>query len=454
MISVINPATGREERTFEEMSEAAVAEKITQAYTAHQQLAAMSFAARADCMRKAGKILYDRQEEFATLMSREMGKVRTQARAEVEKCAWNCLYYADHAERFLQDEFVATDAAKSYVHHEPLGVILAIMPWNFPFWQVIRFAAPALMAGNTALLKHASNVPGCALALEEIFRDAGFPQGAFSALLIPTESVESIIAHRLVRAVTLTGSTRAGAAVGAAAGKYLKKTVLELGGSDPYLILADADLELAAQVCTRSRMQNNGQSCIAAKRFIVVKEVYDDFLALLVEKMKAYEMGDPLDDTTQLGPLARTDLRDELHEQVQRSIELGAHCILGGKVPARPGAFYPPTILTEVRKDSPAYHEELFGPVASVIKAWDEEEAILIANDTDFGLGAAVFSRDTDRAERIAREQLRAGCVFVNGMVKSDPRLPFGGIKDSGYGRELSHQGIKEFVNIKTVYLA
>lgn len=454
MISVINPATGQQERTFEEMSEPAVAERITLAHTAHQTLARTTFAQRAEWMRKAGKILYDRQEEFATLMTREMGKVRKQARAEVEKCAWNCLYYADHAEGFLRDEFVATDAAKSYVHHEPLGVILAVMPWNFPFWQVVRFAAPALMAGNTALLKHASNVPGCALALEEIFREAGFPTGAFSALLIPTEAVEGVIAHRLVRAVTLTGSERAGAAVAAAAGKHLKKAVLELGGSDPYLVLADADLELAAQVCTRSRMQNNGQSCIAAKRFIVVREVYEDFLALLIEKMEAYEMGDPLDDQTMLGPLARADLRDELHNQVKRSLELGAHCVLGGYIPERAGAYYPPTILTEVRKDSPAYHEELFGPVASVIKAWDEEEAIMIANDTDFGLGGAVFSRDTERAERIAREQLRAGCVFVNSMVKSDPRLPFGGIKDSGFGRELSHHGLKEFVNIKTVYLA
>lgn len=454
MPTTINPYTGKKEKTYPAMEPAEVTEIIAATHKTFLSYRHTGMDERAGWLREAAKQLYDRKEELARLMVKEMGKLLTAAEAEIEKCAWNCLFYADNAERFLQPEFVATDASKSYVSHEPLGVVLAIMPWNFPFWQVFRFAAPALMAGNTAVLKHASNVPGCAMAIEDIFRSAGFPENAFRTLLIPSEQVEEVIANRLVRAVTLTGSEAAGREVAAAAGRHLKKVVLELGGSDPYLILEDADLDLAAQVCARGRLLNNGQSCIGAKRFIAVEEVYEDFLERFRQRMEEAVMGDPMDPRTDLGPLARKDLRDQLHEQVQASIRNGARCLIGGEIPDRPGAFYPPTILTEVRKDMPAYSEELFGPVASVIRAWDEEEAILIANDTDFGLGAAVFTRDVARGERIAREKLEAGCCFVNAMVKSDPRLPFGGIKDSGYGRELSHQGIKAFVNIKTVYIA
>jgi succinate-semialdehyde dehydrogenase/glutarate-semialdehyde dehydrogenase len=387
-------------------------------------------------------------------MTMEMGKPVMGGVAEAEKCAWVCDYYAQEAERVLADQEVESDASRSFVTFQPIGVVLAVMPWNFPFWQVFRFAAPNLMAGNAGLLKHASNVPGCALAIEDVFREAGFPDGLFRSLLIPGSRVDGVIENPLVRAVTLTGSTPAGQAVAAKAGAVLKKTVLELGGSDPYVILEDADLETAASVCATARLINSGQSCIAAKRFVVVEAVREEFEKRFVAAMAATKMGDPMEEDTVVGPQARTDLRDELHDQVVRSIDAGARCVLGGKIPSGPGAYYPPTVLTDVAPGMPAYVEELFGPVASVIPVPDEVEALRVANDSCFGLGAAVFTRDREKGTRIAREELEAGACFVNAFVRSDPRLPFGGVKESGYGRELSPFGILEFVNIKTVWVA
>jgi succinate-semialdehyde dehydrogenase/glutarate-semialdehyde dehydrogenase len=404
-------------------------------------------------MRRAAQILRDRAEEYGRLMTLGMGKPVRDGRAEAQKCAWVCDYYADNAGAFLQEEVIETDARKSFVTFQPLGVVLAVMPWNFPFWQVFRFAAPALMAGNVGVLKHASNVFGCALAIEDIFRQAGLPDHAFRALLIGSRQVDTVIEHPLVRAVTLTGSTPAGKAVAQKAGEMLKKTVLELGGSDPYVVLADADLDLAVKTCVASRLINSGQSCIAAKRFIVVAPLRQQFEQMYVEQMRAARMGDPMAEDTVVGPQARVDLRDDLHKQVKESIARGATLLLGGEIPEGPGAYYPPTVLTGVKKGMPAYDEELFGPVAAIIPVQDEAEAIRVANDSIFGLGAAVFTRDIARGERIAAEALEAGCCFVNAFVKSDPRLPFGGIKESGYGRELSPYGIKEFVNIKTVYI-
>jgi succinate-semialdehyde dehydrogenase/glutarate-semialdehyde dehydrogenase len=404
-------------------------------------------------MSRAAALLRERREEYAALMATEMGKPVLQGSAEVEKCAWVCDYYAEHAERFLAAEAVDSDASRSYVAYQPLGVILAVMPWNFPFWQVFRFAAPSLMAGNTAVLKHASNVMGCALAIESVFQESGFPEDVFRTLVIESNRVREVIHSPLVRAVTLTGSGPAGRAVGAAAGAELKKTVLELGGSDPYIVLEDADLDVAVPACVDSRLINSGQSCIAAKRFVVVDPVRDEFEDRYVTHMMTKKRGDPLDEAVDVGPQARADLRDELHQQVMRSIRQGARAVLGASMPEGPGAFYPPTVLTDVRPGMPAYEEELFGPVAAIIAARDEAEAIRVANDTPFGLGAAVFTRDVERGERIAVQELAAGSCFVNAVVKSDPRLPFGGIKESGYGRELAVFGIREFVNVKTVYV-
>ena len=411
------------------------------------------FKLRSEKMKKAADVLRNKKEEFAKIMTLEMGKPIGQSRAEAEKCAWVCDYFAENAEKFLEDEIIKTDAKKSFVTYQPLGVILAVMPWNFPFWQVFRFAAPNLMAGNAGVLKHSSNVAGCALAIESIFREAGFPDNLFRTLVIPSGKVNEVIENKFIKAVTLTGSTAAGISVAKNAGAQLKKSVLELGGSDPYLILKDADLESASEICVNSRLLNGGQSCIAAKRFIVVESVYYDFLKLFVEKMKVKKMGDPFDEKNYLGPQARNDLRDELHQQVVKSTEMGAKLLLGGKTPEGKGAYYPPSILTEVKPGMPAYDEELFGPVASVIKVKNEEEGIKVANDTSFGLGAAVFTKDIERGERIAKSKLAAGSCFVNEFVKSDPRLPFGGINESGYGRELSVFGIKEFMNVKTVYV-
>lgn len=451
-MEVINPTNGKLQQKYDQDSVSAVEEKIKAAHLEQQGWKAESFMHRAGLLEKVAHLLEAQKEELATLMTAEMGKLYRDAIAEAEKCAWVCRYYAEHAATFLADEMKGSDAGKSYIRFEPLGVILAIMPWNFPFWQVFRCAAPAIMAGNTLLLKHASNVPGCARAIEKLFLDAGFPKGVFQSLMIDSKAVEAVISAPEVRAVSLTGSEGAGRSVAKIAGRELKKAVLELGGSDPYLILEDADLDLAVAICVKGRLLNNGQSCIGAKRFIVVEKVYDAFLYAFKEKMAAAQMGDPMLPQTDLGPLARVDLRDELHQQVQDSIKKGAKCILGGEIPDRKGAYYPATILTEVTPGQPAYDEELFGPVASVIRVKDEPEAIRIANDTPFGLGAAIFTRDTEAAERIARE-IEAGCVFINGLVKSDPRLPFGGVKNSGYGRELSEFGIREFVNVKTVWV-
>jgi succinate-semialdehyde dehydrogenase/glutarate-semialdehyde dehydrogenase len=452
-MEAINPTTGQKIKTYERLDEQGVKKRIEQANDRYQTWRRTSFAERTGLMNKAAEVLEANKEEYARLMTREMGKAISEARSEVEKCAWVCRYYAEHAEKFLQDELIQTDASKSYVTFEPLGVVLAVMPWNFPFWQVFRFAAPNLMAGNTGLLKHASNVPGCAEAIEDVFRKAGFPEHVFTNLRIGSDQVAFVIDHPLVRAATLTGSDKAGRSVAEQSGRRLKKTVLELGGSDAYLILDDADLEHAAEVCKNSRLLNAGQSCIGAKRFIVVEEVYHSFMSLFLEKMRAAKMGDPMKEDIDLGPQAREDLRDLLHNQVQRSLDKGAELELGGKIPAGEGAFYPPTVLTNVRPGMAAFEEELFGPVAAVIKVKDEKEAIRMANASDFGLGAAVFTRDIKRGERIAARELKAGNCFVNNLVKSDPRLPFGGIKISGYGRELSHYGIREFVNIKTVWI-
>ncbi len=454
VFTVINPATEETIKTYEEMSDEEAQSIITQTNEAFNDWKRTGFSERAQLMKKAAQILEDNIEEYATLMTKEMGKPISGSKSEVKKCAWVCNYYSENAGKFLENEFIETDASKSFVTFQPLGVVLAVMPWNFPLWQVFRFAAPGLMAGNAGVLKHASNVPGCALAIEDVFRKAGFPENLFRALLIRNKQVKAVIENPVVQAATLTGSTPAGRAVASQSGQMLKKTVLELGGSDPYLILEDADVEDTVSTCVKSRLINSGQSCIAAKRFIVVEPLVKDFEELFVEKMRNAVVGDPFDEKTVVGPMARVDLRDELHQQVLTSVEKGTRTLLGGEKPQSKGAFYPPSVLTDVKKGTPAYEEELFGPVASIIPVKDEEEGIFIANDTTFGLGAAVFTKDVARGERIASEELEAGCCFVNSFVKSDPRLPFGGVKESGYGRELSYYGIKEFVNIKTVYVS
>jgi succinate-semialdehyde dehydrogenase/glutarate-semialdehyde dehydrogenase len=453
-IESINPATGEKLGRYEPMPRAAVDDAIVQAHEAFLAWGRKSFEERGRHLQSAANILRARAEELARLMAREMGKPLRDGIGEVQKCAQCCDFFAQNAGRLLAREPVNTEAHASFVTFNPIGVVLAVMPWNFPFWQVFRFAAPGLMAGNAAVLKHASNVPGCAMAIEQVLREAGVPANLFRALLIGNAEVEAVIGHPLVRAVTLTGSGPAGRAVARKAGELLKKTVLELGGSDPYLVLEDADLELAAAVCTKGRLVNGGQSCIAAKRFIVVEPVRREFEQRFVEKMKAVRQGDPMDMDTEIGPLARHDLREGLHRQVQRSLQRGARCLLGGELPAGPGAYYPPTVLTDVRKGMPAYDEELFGPVAAVIGVRDEADAIAVANDSSFGLGGAVITRDRARGERIAAEAIDSGCVFVNDSVRSDVRLPFGGVKESGYGRELSAYGIREFVNIKSVWVA
>ena len=450
----INPASGTPVSSYEEMQRAEVSKIIEQAHSAFLGWRRTPFRDRAVPLKKAGQILRDKSKEYGRLMAEEMGKPFKDGIAEAEKCATACDYFAEHAEKFLASEDIATDAKRSFVTFQPLGVVLAVMPWNFPFWQVFRFAAPALMAGNAGVLKHASNVPGCALAIEQIFKDAGFPQNLFRTLMIGSKEVNAVIEHPLVRAVTLTGSTPAGRAVAAKAGECLKKTVLELGGSDAYIIMDDADIEQAAAIAAKGRLVNSGQSCIAAKRFIVTEKTRARFEQALVKKMQAAKVGDPMAEGTQVGPMARRDLRDDLHKQVEASIRKGAKLLCGGEIPKGEGAFYPPTVLTSVTKGMPAYDEELFGPVAAIITVQDEKQAISVANDSEFGLGGAVIGKDIARAEKIAAEEIEAGCVFVNDAVRSDPRLPFGGVKDSGYGRELSQFGIREFVNIKTVFVA
>ncbi len=451
--TAINPATGETIATYPELSSRELRAAITGTRHAWEAWQGVRFVERAERMRAAARILRERLVPFAELMAREMGKPLAQGRAEVDKCAWVCEYYADRTAEFLADEPVATDATRSYVAYRPLGVVLAIMPWNFPFWQVFRFAAPALMGGNAGLLKHAPNVPGCALAIERVFLDAGFPEGLFRTLLISVAQTKQVVRSRQVAAVTLTGSTKAGKAVAKEAGAQLKKCVLELGGSDPYLILEDADLDVAVEACATSRLLNSGQSCIAAKRFIVVESVRHEFERRFVERMRRATVGDPFQDGVDVGPQARGDLRDTLHEQVRRTVEKGARVLLGGTVPSGAGFFYPATVLTDVSKGMPAYSEELFGPVAAIIPVKHRREAIRVANDTSFGLGAAVFTRNDRLGEQMAVDDLQAGCAFVNTFVKSDPRLPFGGIKASGLGRELSRHGLLEFQNAKTVFV-
>lgn len=453
MIQSINPADLQVIKTYNSMLPAEVNNIIDLTNNAFDEWKGTTFDQRSKLMMKAADVLRKKKEEYSKLMTLEMGKPISQSRAEVEKCAWVCEYYAENAEKFLADEIIETDASKSFIAFQPLGIVLAVMPWNFPFWQVFRFAAPGLMAGNAGILKHASNVSGCALAIEEVFKESGFPENLFRTVLVPSSQMEEVIKNEKIKAVTLTGSVPAGKSVAKNAGAVLKKTVMELGGSDPYLIFEDADLELAAETCVTARLINGGQSCIAAKRFIIVEKVYDSLEKLFVEKMKSKKMGDPFDESNHIGPQASVTLRDELHQQVTKSIELGAKLLLGGVIPETKGAWYPPTVLSKVKKEMPAYDEELFGPVAALIKAKNEAEAIEIANDSIFGLGAALFTKDSKRGEKIAKEKIQAGCCFVNAFVKSDPRLPFGGIKESGYGRELSSIGIREFVNIKTVYI-
>jgi acyl-CoA reductase-like NAD-dependent aldehyde dehydrogenase len=452
VVQSINPTTEDILETFEESSEQHIDRTLQQAHDAQRRWRATSFGERAARLQNVARVLRAQKARLAALATSEMGKPIVEAEAEVEKCAWNCDFYAEHAAEVLTNEHVATNATESYVAFEPLGVVLAIMPWNFPFWQVMRFAAPALMAGNAAVLKHASNVPGCALAIEDVFSAAGLPEGVFRTLLVPGSRVEGIIADPRIAAVTLTGSSDVGERVASAAGRHLKKQVLELGGSDPFIVLADADLEAAAATAVRARNQNNGQSCIAAKRFIVEEAVADQFTQKFAAAVKALRVGDPMLRETNIGPLARGDLRDALSDQVERSVSRGAHPVVGGSPLAGKGFFYAPTVLDGVAHDMPAFREETFGPVAAVIHARDADHAVQLANDTEYGLGAALWTGDVQAAKDLAR-RIEAGSVFINGMVASDPRLPFGGVKHSGYGRELGSYGIKEFVNIQTVWI-
>ena len=449
----INPATGETLARFDPWDAATLDAALAETAAAAPAWQATPLEARARLMRRAAAVLRERLAHYAGLITLEMGKLKKEAEAEVEKCAWVCDYYAEHAAAFLADEEIATDASRSLVAYLPLGTVLAVMPWNFPFWQVFRFAAPALMAGNCGVLKHASNVPQCALAIEEVFRAAGFPAGVFRSLMISAAQVQGVIEDPRVQAVTLTGSEPAGRKVAAAAGGAIKKSVLELGGSDAFVVLADADLEQAAAVGVASRFLNAGQSCIAAKRFILVEAVAEDFLSRFVPRVEALQPGDPADQATTLAPMARVDLREALHRQVADSLAAGARALTGCTPLDGPGAYYAPSVLDGVAPGMRAYGEELFGPVAIVIRARDEEDALRIANDSRFGLGASVWTRDGARGEAFAR-RIQSGAGFVNGMVKSDPRLPFGGVKASGYGRELSVQGIREFVNVKTLWIA
>ncbi|WP_323171350.1 NAD-dependent succinate-semialdehyde dehydrogenase [Natrialba sp. PRR66] len=451
-IESTNPATGETIDTYEADSDT-WDDHLENATAAFEEWRTVPIETRQQLLAAAGDVLRDGSEEYAELMTAEMGKPIDQARSEVEKCAWVCDYYAEHAAEFLGDEVVAGEPnARTVVAHQPLGPILAIMPWNFPFWQVFRFAAPNLVAGNVGLLKHASNVPGCARAIEDVFREAGFPENVFSTLLIGSDEIDAVIEDDRIAGVTLTGSDGAGRAVAETAGSELKKTVLELGGSDPFVVLEDAPMDETVETAVQARLLNSGQSCIAAKRFIVVEDVYDEFIDRFVEEMDAQVVGDPMAEETDIGPQAREDLADQLHEQVQETVDQGGEVRLGGEPMDREGAFYPPTVLTDVPEDAPADSEELFGPVATVFRVPDEDAAIEKANDTRFGLGASVWTEDLDRGERVARE-FESGLAFVNELVKSDPRLPFGGVKDSGYGRELAREGIREFVNTKTIWV-
>ena len=449
-IATINPATGKTVRTFEPFPAARVNECLDRAIAAYREHRRTAFSARAQWMQKAAAILDAESRELGRLMTVEMGKPIGAGIAEAEKCAAACRYYAENAERFLADQPMKMEGGKSWVAFQPVGVVLAIMPWNFPFWQVFRFAAPALMAGNVGVLKHASNVPQCALAIEDVFRRAGFADGVFQTLLIGSDMVDGIIADTRIAAVTLTGSEGAGRSVASTAGKNLKKSVVELGGSDPFVVMPSADLEQAVSTAVTARMINNGQSCIAAKRFIIHEKIYDEFLKRFVAGVSAIRIGDPMDEKTQLGPLATGAIRDQLDNQVKASVAAGARLVTGGKKLEREGFFYAPTVLADIPPQAPAAREELFGPVASVFKAKDLADAIRIANGTTFGLGASAWTRDAAERDRFIAD-VESGLLFINGMVASDPRLPFGGVKNSGFGRELGEFGIREFVNIKSV---
>ena len=450
VLKSINPTTEEVVETFEEFSDKQTDDALQQAHDAQRKWRETSFGERAARLQATARALRAQKSRLAALATREMGKPIVEAEAEVEKCAWNCDFYAEHAAAVLADEHVDMQVTESFVAFEPLGVVLAIMPWNFPFWQVFRFAAPALMAGNGVVLKHASNVPGCAMALEDLFKNAGLPSGLFRTVLVPGSKVEPLIADQRISAVTLTGSSDVGQKVASAAGRNLKKQVLELGGSDPFIVLADADIDAAVKTAVRARNQNNGQSCIAAKRFIVEEPAADQFTEKFAAAFQALHVGDPMQRDTNVGPLARDDLRDALQRQVEQSLASGAHVVVGGGPLNGKGYFYAPTILDSVRDSMPAFREETFGPVAAVVRASDPADAVRLANDTEYGLGASLWTRDLTRGKELAR-RIEAGNVFINGMVASDPRIPFGGIKHSGYGRELGVYGIKEFVNIQSI---
>jgi succinate-semialdehyde dehydrogenase/glutarate-semialdehyde dehydrogenase len=451
-IATINPATGKTDKTFEALSDEQIEQKLQRAVETFKTYRKVPFAERARMMRKAGELFESEKELHGRKMTLEMGKTLGSAVAEAAKCATACHYYVENAERFLTDEVVETSAKKSYIHYQPIGPVLAVMPWNFPYWQVVRFAAPALMVGNVGLLKHASNVPQCALAIEDVFRRAGFPEGAFQTLLIGSDKVDRILADPRVVAATLTGSEQAGIKVGMGAAQRIKKVVLELGGSDPFIVMPSANLEEAATTAVKARVINNGQSCIAAKRFIVAEPIAEAFTKRFVSKMESLKVGDPFDEKTDVGPISTPDGLADLDRDVQKTIKAGARVLTGGKPLPGPGFFYAPTVLTDIPKESPAYREELFGPVASLFVAKNIDEAIRIANDSRFGLGASAWTNDAAERERFINE-LESGMVFINKMVASDPRLPFGGVKQSGHGRELGPFGIREFANIKTVWV-
>ena len=452
-LETVNPATGAPGKAYDPHSIDDAKTAAQAARAAFLEWRRTSFEQRSEVLHKAAQVLRARKDEFARLMTEEMGKTLDDGRAEVEKCAFHCDWFADHGEEYLRHEPADIGGGEAFITFNPIGIVLAVMPWNFPFWQVFRAAAPALMAGNGMLLKHASNVPGCALAIEEVLHQAGVPNDLFRTLLLPSSDVEALIKDEHVAAVTLTGSVPAGRSVATAAGSVLKKCVLELGGADAYLVLEDADIAAAAKIAATARMVNGGQSCIAGKRFIVVRSILEPFERALVDAMRGYEMGDPTKEGTKLGPMQSVKARDEIHSQVEESIANGAKLLLGGKVPDRPGAWYPATVLSNVRSGQPAHDEEVFGPVAAIIAADNEKDAIRIANSSEFGLGSGVLTGDIDRGRRIAAEELEAGMSFVNENVRSDPRTPFGGVKHSGFGRECGVFGIREFVNIKTVHV-
>ncbi len=452
LIHSINPATEETIETFRLTSDIQIEESLREAGSTFRTWRSEQFRVKSKLMKQAAACLRRNKTRYAGVMTAEMGKPIVESEAEVEKCAWNCDYYADSAEQFLRNEPRASNATESFVQYAPLGVVLAVMPWNYPFWQVFRFAAPALMAGNTAILKHASNVPRCALCIEEVFREAGFPKGAFQTLLVPSSKVVGIIEHPAIAAVTLTGSEIAGSQVASGAGRALRKTVMELGGSDPFIVLEDADLEAAVATGVRARYQNTGQSCIAAKRFIVVESVFDTYLERFVDAVRALRVGNPIDRATEVGPLARSEFVEDLERQIRGSVRQGAIVLQGGKRSVGKGYFFEPTVLSNVTPEMPAGYQEVFGPVAAMMRVRNAEEAIQMANRTPYGLGSSLWTSDLERARRLA-PRIEAGQVFINGMVASDPRLPFGGIKRSGYGRELSDLGIREFTNIQTVWI-